>query len=468
MSRSAPENREVISVSQLNRTARRLLEGEFPTLWVEGEISNFSRPGSGHWYFTLKDEKAQLRCAMFVNRNRLLRFQPENGMNVVVRGRISLYEGRGEFQMVAEFIEESGDGALLRAFEKLKQQLFAEGLFDEECKRPLPQLPRHIGIVTSPRGAAIADVLHVLERRFPALSVTILPVQVQGEMSPQQIVRALELANQYNESPFDLLLLTRGGGSLEDLWAYNTEKVARAIFESKIPVVAAIGHEVDVTIADFVADVRAPTPSAAAEIITPDATRWQTAFSRIERQLAGHLNRNLKRLEERLRHLRSRLQHPGRQVAEHKRLVASLQIRLNATITASLSQTHQRLKLADSRLSTPERKLVDHNQHLIRVQERLQRISESKVAGAHEQLRHLATRLNAVSPLATLERGYAIVTDNNDHVLVDPSRVAAGDTINARLQHGRIVATVDEIHHDNVHLDAKMMAGSGASMEDSS
>ena len=452
MSQPVPENREVISVTQLNRTARRLLEGEFPMLWVEGEISNFSRPGSGHWYFTLKDDKAQLRCAMFVNRNRLIRFRPENGMKVVVRGRISLYEGRGEFQMVAEFLEESGDGALLRAFEKLKLQLFAEGLFDEECKRPLPQLPSHIGIITSPRGAAISDVLHVLERRFPALIATVIQVQVQGETSPSQIVRAIDIANQYEASPFDLLLLTRGGGSLEDLWAYNTEQVARAIFESEIPIVAAIGHEVDVTIADFVADVRAPTPSAAAEIITPDAARWGAAFTRIEKQLAGHLHRHLQRQQERLHHLGSRLAHPGRQVSEHKRQAEAMRMRLQNAMTASLTHTRQRFRLAISQLPTPRRKLEDHGQRLIRAQEHLRRASEAHLKNAQEDLRHLATRLNAVSPLATLERGYAIVSDAENRVLVNHSNVSPGDTINARLQHGRVVATVAETHAENTDV----------------
>lgn len=459
MSQFAPENREIISVSQLNRTARRLLEGEFPMLWVEGEISNFSRPGSGHWYFTLKDDRAQLRCAMFVNRNRLIRFRPENGMKVVVRGRISLYEGRGEFQLVAEFLEESGDGALLRAFEKLKQQLFAEGLFDEEHKRPLPQFPKHIGIITSPNGAAIADVLHVLERRFPALSVTILPVQVQGDMSPGQIVRAIEIANQYQAYPFDLLLLTRGGGSLEDLWAYNTEQVARAIFESEIPIVAAIGHEVDVTIADFVADVRAPTPSAAAEIITPDAAGWGTAFSRIEKQLAGHLHRHLQRHQERLRHLGSRLQHPGRHLLDLSRRTDTLNGRLVAAMSTLLTHSRQRLNLATSQLQTPERKLADLQRDLIRVGERLQLSGKGKLRDGHEQLRHLVTRLNAVSPLATLERGYAIVTDAEDHVVFDEANIAPGDTIKARLKKGRLVATVTETHSEDTGDASKETSG---------
>ena len=268
-------NREILSVGDLNRAARQLLEGQFAMVFVEGEISNFARPSSGHWYFTLKDSSAQLRCAMFRNRNQSIRFAPANGQQVIVRGKISLYEGRGEYQMIAEFLEEAGDGALRRAFDKLKSQLEAEGLFAEYTKKVIPAMPRHIAIITSPTGAAIRDVLQVLKRRFPAINVSVLPVAVQGDEAPAQIVRALSQANQYVEDPFDLILLTRGGGSLEDLWAFNTEPVARAIFASQLPVVCAVGHETDVSIADFVADLRAPTPSAAAELISPDGAEWQ-------------------------------------------------------------------------------------------------------------------------------------------------------------------------------------------------
>jgi exodeoxyribonuclease VII large subunit len=260
-------NRDVLSVSDLTRSARMLLEEEFPNVFVEGEISNFSKPASGHWYFTLKDDKSQLRCAMFRNKNSRLRFVPRNGLQVIVRGKISLYEGRGDFQMIAEHMEEAGDGALRRAFEKLKAQLDREGLFDPAAKQPVPNLPNHLAVITSPTGAAIRDVLHVFERRFPALKVTIIPVPVQGDEAIPRIVEAIDLANRYSDLPFDAILLTRGGGSLEDLWAFNTEPVARAIFNSALPIVSAVGHEIDITIADFVADLRAPTPSAAAELL---------------------------------------------------------------------------------------------------------------------------------------------------------------------------------------------------------
>src|SRR5690606_31569338 len=248
-------------VSQLNRRAKQLLETHLPLLWVEGELSNVSQPSSGHWYFTLKDDQAQVRCAMFRNRNMLVRFKPQQGQQVLLRARVSLYEGRGDYQLIAEHMEEAGAGALQRAYEELKQKLAAEGLFSDDLKQPLPSLPRHIGVITSPTGAAIRDILHVLARRFPAIPVTVLPVAVQGKEAAPQIVKAIQLANRADL--FDVLILARGGGSLEDLWPFNEEVVARAIHASKLPIVSAVGHEVDFTIADFVADLRAPTPSVA-------------------------------------------------------------------------------------------------------------------------------------------------------------------------------------------------------------
>ena len=277
-SESDGSNAEILSVSDLNKAAKSLLEGHFPMVFVEGEISNFSVPASGHWYLTLKDEGGQLRTAMFRNKNQRVRFKPRNGLKVLIRGKISLYEARGEYQFIAEHMEEAGEGELRRAFEALKQRLQTDGLFDESRKRVLPALPKHLAIITSPTGAAIRDVLSVLNRRFPALNCTIIPSQVQGEDATQQIVAALELANTFSEPVFDAILLTRGGGSLEDLWTFNTEPVALAIANSRIPVVSAIGHESDFTIADFVADLRAATPSAAAEILAPDKTDWMQQF----------------------------------------------------------------------------------------------------------------------------------------------------------------------------------------------
>jgi exodeoxyribonuclease VII large subunit len=276
--------RDVYSVSRLNREARVLLERGFGTLWLEAEISNFSRPSSGHWYFCLKDAAAQVRCAMFRQRNMLCAFTARDGQKVLVRARIGLYEPRGEFQLIVDHLEDAGLGALQRQFEELRARLAAEGLFATARKRPLPTLPKRIGVITSPTGAAVRDILHVLARRFPAVAVLIYPVAVQGAQAPAELVAALKTAAARQEC--DVLILARGGGSLEDLWAFNDEKLARAIVASPIPVISGVGHEVDFTIADFAADVRAPTPSAAAELVVPDAEEWLTTCLRLDTRLA--------------------------------------------------------------------------------------------------------------------------------------------------------------------------------------
>lgn len=460
-------NREILSVSQLNRSARQLLEGEFPMVFVEGEISNFSKPSSGHWYLTLKDDRAQLRCAMFVNRNRLIRFVPRNGLQVMVRGKISLYEGRGEFQLIVEHMEEAGDGALRRAFEALKRTLDDEGLFAAEHKQALPMLPKHIAVVTSPSGAAIRDVLHVLERRFPSIPVSVIPVQVQGEDSARQIVDALDLANRYNAEPFDVILLTRGGGSLEDLWSFNTEPVARAIFASRLPVVSAVGHETDVTIADFVADLRAPTPSAAAEILSPNAIDWLASVNRLERDLAGHALGKISRETNLLGHVTKRMRHPGRRLTDlHQRLdelemrsrrafgayldgfrLAEMEQRLSRASRQILERAGSRVRLSSSRLRNPASQIQQHVASAAHAQTRLR----SAMAGAlrHESQRLAAAsgKLNAYSPNAILDRGYAIVM-KGDQVIRSAGNVKAGERIVARLKEGEIVADVIETKPD--------------------
>ena len=298
--------REVFSVARLNREARAILEGHFPLIWVEGELSNLARPSSGHLYFSLKDEQAQVRCAMFKPRNQLLGFKPDNGMQVLARARVSLYEGRGEFQLIIEHMEEAGDGALRRAFEQLKSKLAAEGLFDAAHKKPLPVLPRRIGVVTSPTGAAIRDILSVLKRRFPAIPVLVYPVPVQGQGAAEKIAGAIRLAAQHGEC--DVLIISRGGGSLEDLWAFNEEVVARAIYDCALPVVSGVGHEIDFTIADFVADHRAATPSAAAEMVSPDQADWLQQLRGFELRLTQLLRAMLGRNRQQLVWLEQRLQ----------------------------------------------------------------------------------------------------------------------------------------------------------------
>jgi len=437
-------NRQIISVSELNKHAKRLLESEFPLLFVEGEISNFARPRSGHWYFTLKDDKAQVRCAMFKNRNHMVRFEPRDGQQVIVRGRISLYEGRGEFQMIAEFLEDSGDGALRRAFDKLKAGLQAEGLFDETRKQPLPVMPSHIAVITSPQGAAIRDVISVMRRRFPAVHASILPVQVQGDESVAQIVEALTFANLYRDDPFDLILLTRGGGSLEDLWSFNTEPVARAIAASRLPVVAAIGHESDVSIADFVADLRAPTPSAAAELITPDSTVLADQLTTLQRRLALSVMQKVQENEREVVHLQRRLRHPASHLNELTQRVDDLERRLSRSVTNILGNS--RARLAAVHLPSPAAAVTSGHQRLARLQDKLEVAEQNRRRDLQSTLARLAAKFNALSPLATLQRGFAIVTDaDSGNVLLNSAETNTGKRIKARLSEGSLVAEVIEI-----------------------
>ena len=468
--------RQIFSISELNRRVRQLLEVNIPMLWVEGEVSNFACPASGHWYFTLKDEKAQIRCAMFRNRNQAIRFNPTNGNQIVVRGKISLYEGRGEFQLIAEFMEEAGDGALRRAFDKLKMQLEAEGLFAEQHKQAIPAMPKHIGVITSPTGAAIRDVLHVLDRRFPGIEVSILPVAVQGEDSPQQIVNAIGLANnyyhpaiagEYGNTPMDILLVTRGGGSLEDLWSFNTEPVARAIFDSGIPTVSAVGHETDISIADFVADLRAPTPSAAAEIISPDQQEWLQTFARYENLLVATFQNRIEAEQKNLDHLRRRLRHPGQRLQDLNQKLDELELRqrraferyvgqfqfdtTQARLNQAMQRTEGRIALTAAKLERPDRKIQSLNSHLESLKARLNRSSTAEIEQRKNRFTTATGKLNALSPLATLDRGYAIVSQataeasteaHTFEVLRDATDVKEGDEIHARLRSGSLKARV--------------------------
>ena len=390
--------REIFSPSELTRLARDLLEDTFALIWVEGEISNFSRATSGHLYFSLKDAQAQIRCAMFKPRSTWLRFKPTDGMRVRACVRVTLYEARGEFQLVVEHLEEAGEGALLRAFEELKKRLAAEGLFDAAKKRPLPKQPRRIGVITSASGAAVRDVLSVLARRFPLAQVEVLPVPVQGREAPPAIIVMLHAAS--NARRHDVLLLTRGGGSLEDLWAFNDEGVARAIRASAIPVVSAIGHEVDFTIADFAADLRAPTPSAAAELLVPDANAIARTLRREHAVLMQLMQRRLHNAAQRIDHAYARLraQHPS--------------VRLRAGRDRLM---HLRARLA---MQHPQARLALRGEHLHRLRERAHAILSARMLSRASQLRELARALHAVSPLATLHRGYAIVFDRDGHHVV--------------------------------------------------
>lgn len=393
--------RTVHTVSELNQMVRSLLEDAFPPIWIEGEISNFSCPSSGHWYFSLKDNSAQVRCAMFQGKNRNLNFLPKNGMKVIVRANISLYEARGEFQLIADMMEEAGDGALRRAFDELKNKLAQEGLFATDHKKPLPKFINTVGVVTSPTGAAVRDIIIVLKRRYPAMNIIIYPTAVQGTGSGMQIAKAISMANQRREC--DLLIVGRGGGSLEDLWAFNEEVVARTIYASEIPIVSAVGHEIDFTIADFVADVRAATPSAAAELISPDSI-----------ELLQHLH--------------------NKQQILLQRILAF--IKLHQYGTESLVK----------RLRHPGQRLQEQSQRIDEMEQRLCRAMKVNLQHRQHQLEKLIRAIHAVSPLATLARGYAIVTSTTSHAIIRSSKqVNVGDKITAQLAEGMLECEVNKI-----------------------
>ncbi len=439
--------RDIYSVSRLNSEVRAVLEGSFPLLWVEGELSNLARPSSGHIYFSLKDAAAQVRCAMFRMKRQRLRFQPENGQRVLIRARVGLYEARGEFQLLVEHMEPAGEGALQQAFEELKRRLAAEGLFDSERKRPLPPFPHCIGVVTSPSGAAVRDVLRVLDHRFPAIPVVIYPVPVQGAEAAREIEAMIELANRRNEC--DLLILTRGGGSAEDLAVFNDEGLARAIHRSRVPVVSAIGHEIDFTIADFVADLRAATPSAAAEIASPDRQEVLQRLYGLERRLVLQIRQRLAQDARRLADLQRRLLlcHPGSRLLQQQQRLDELEQRLGHALHNRLQRARERLATLDARLlsHTPAHRLQQLHQQCRDLERRLPRLMEQRLQQLRQQMTTAAGRLHTLSPLATLERGYSITRLLPEgRVLHDAAQVTPGDRVETLLARGTLLCRVEK------------------------
>ena len=441
--------RDIYSVGRLNAEARAILERTFaPSVWVEGELSNFARPASGHWYFSLKDANAQVRCAMFRPRTTAVGFIPENGAHVLIRAKVSLYENRGEFQLVAEYMEEAGAGALQRAFEQLKQKLAAEGLFDPAHKKPLPAFARCIGVVTSPTGAALRDILSVVRRRFPGMHVIIYPTAVQGEQAAAQIARAITAAGRRDEC--DALIVARGGGSMEDLWSFNDEAVARAIYACPLPVVSGVGHEVDFTIADFVADVRAPTPTAAAELLTPDQQAWLTTIARQQQRLRGHVQNAIKHKRRALDWLVARLaqQHPRARLQQRGQRLDDLEQRLLRAHHALLRQRVARLHLLAATLQrhSPQQRLLRWNGTLAALRLRLVHGVQRQLVQQRHRLTQSTRALDAISPLATLGRGYAVVQRiDNGAVVMRTAQLKTGDALRTRLQQGSFACTVTEV-----------------------
>jgi exodeoxyribonuclease VII large subunit len=439
-------SRDIWSVSRLNAEVRAVLDGSFPLLWIQGEVSNLSRPASGHIYFTLKDEAAQVRCAMFRPKRLLLSFSPANGQQVLLRARVGLYEGRGDYQLLVEHMEPAGEGALRIELDRRKRRLAAEGLFDEARKRRLPSFPRRIGLITSPSGAALHDLLTVLRRRLPLLPVLIYPAQVQGDGAAATLIDALELANRRGDC--DVLILARGGGSLEDLMPFNDEGLARAIRASRIPVVTGVGHEVDVSIADLAADRRGATPSAAAELCTPSVEHLGSRIGALHgRLMAAHrqaLMAAAARVERALRHLR--LLHPISRLHQLAQGLDHTERRLDMALHRRLQVCERRLRPLASRLdlASPARRIQADARALSSLQQRLMAASGRLLSHPGERLSTLAQRLQALSPLATLARGYAIVTlAPAGQVVTDARQVPGGSRLDIRLARGMITAVVE-------------------------
>jgi len=447
-STSSPAQRNILTVTQLNRATSQLLSEHFLSVLVEGELSNLSMPSSGHLYFSLKDANAQVRCAMFRTQQRRLAFKPENGKQVIVKAQVSLYEPRGDFQLIVEHIEEAGDGALRRAFDALKQKLLADGLFDSAKKQKLPVLPKTIGVITSPSGAAIRDIVTVLRRRFTAIPVIIYPVAVQGDNAKFEIVRAIALANHQKQC--DVIILGRGGGSLEDLWAFNEEMVARAIFASEIPIISAVGHETDVTIADFVADLRAATPSAAAEHATPDQQEWLSRFVHLEARLRQHLQRKLSQGQQSLAWLSKRLQqqHPGQKLARNSQRLDELESRLNQTMQTKLRHTNSLVEAKIAKLwqYSPAVAIHNYQQKHNYLSKRLIAITRHRLEHLNQRLVNASQTLHAVSPLSTLNRGYALVIHPaSGQIIRSTEQLKVGDTVQTRLAEGRFTSQISTI-----------------------
>lgn len=443
----------VYTPSELNREVRLHLEAGFPVISLEGEISNLARPASGHLYFSLKDDAAQVRCAMFRNSASRMTTRPANGALVLARGRISLYEPRGEYQFIVDSLQEAGVGLLQQRFEELKARLQAEGLFAAERKQALPGFPLRIGVITSPSGAVIRDILHVLQRRWPVAEVRIYPSPVQGAEAPAALRSALAKANR--EDWAEVLILARGGGSLEDLQAFNDEAVARAVADSRLPVISAVGHETDYSICDFVADVRAPTPSAAAEIATPDGGQLRLSLERSSRLLRSRMQHRLQQHAQQLDHLTHRLaqQHPEVKLRTQGQQLAAACSQLSRAMARSIQTRRGRLQELDYRLRLrhPQRLLLQQSQALLGARLRLHELIRSRLRQARGSLHELARTLNAVSPLATLNRGYAVLAQaDNSSVISRASKLQAGQQISAQLADGRLYCSIDHISDETL------------------
>ncbi len=435
---------QILSVSDVNRAVKSSLEGQFRLLWVKGEISNFKPHTSGHFYFSLKDSKSQINAVMFRGFNQGLKFRPKDGMEVVVRGKISVYEPRGNYQIFCELMEPVGAGAMQLAFEQLKKKLELEGLFDKARKRPIPPMPRHVAVVTSPTGAAIRDILNILGRRFKGLRVTVVPTVVQGDSAAPQIVKAIELAQKMND--IDVMIVGRGGGSIEDMWCFNDERVARAIASARVPVISAVGHEIDFTIADFVADLRAPTPSAAAELVCRNAAEIGERIGVLDKRLAKSLNHTVQILKHRLVGFSKRLIDPKRRLQDLSMRADELSQRLEAAVARYISDRDQDVKLLRARLPSPEEFILRQRQEVDILRTRLEAHTLRALDMKQNKWARLSSLLDAVSPLKVVERGYSITRKNNQ-LIKSAADLAVGDKVEITFAKGRAEAKIEGVTH---------------------
>lgn len=445
---------DVFTVSQLNQRARQLLEISFSSVKVEGEISNLSRPSSGHWYFTLKDSGGQIRCAMFKSRAAGLRFQPKEGDKIIVRGKVSLYENRGDYQLIVDAMKPVGEGQLQQAFLELKQRLLEQGIFASELKKPLPEQIQRIAIITSATGAAIHDTLSVLKRRSANIAVDIYPTQVQGQDAAVKIRQAIQLADNAGlQDPAlqpDVILLTRGGGSLEDLWCFNDEQLAYDIFNCRTPIVSAVGHEVDFTIADFAADLRAPTPSAAAELLSPDQQHQNVKLQDLLRRLNQIIKGQLSDYRWQVKNLQSQLLDPRHELQQQSQFLDNLNMRL---VSAQKEKLHDsKILLAEMQESlqylNPRAQLAEKSQQQQQLWIRLQQAMKQSLHNKKQQLASNAHLLNTVSPLSTLGRGYSILQNDQQKVIDDAAQVSEGESVTARLAQGQLHCIVSKVITD--------------------
>jgi exodeoxyribonuclease VII large subunit len=438
-------NPEIYTVSRLNAEVRLTLELQFRQLWLCGEISNFVAASSGHWYFSLKDAAAQVKVAMFKQANRNAAFVPRNGQQVLIRARISVYEPRGEYQLLVDFIEPAGDGLLRQQYEMLKAKLTAEGLFAPERKKPLPSQVRRIGVITSPTGAAVRDILTVLARRAPALEVIIYPALVQGAQAAQDLQAALSHAIRRHE--VDVLIIGRGGGSLEDLYCFNDEQLARQIANCPLPIVSAVGHEIDFTIADFVADVRAATPSAAAELVSPDQQHQLTQLLQLQQRLQRGIRQQLGQQAQYFLQQHSRLQllHPKRRLEQQQQRLDELQLRLQRAGQQQLERKQLQLRQHQQALLQQAPRTTEWFQHSKMLDERLQRAMQQQLQLLSQQWQQHSALLHQVSPLATLSRGYSLSFNADNTLVRSAGQLQAGDTLTVRFADGSALTEVKQI-----------------------